>query len=121
MKPYMKNALFLICYLASITAANAILTLSAHADAVWPFILLQIAGNLAGFLGILVYTGLLRTLPLHVAFPLSRGAAVIGVQLIASFIIFHESYKLTEIAGTVIVVAGVILVGMSRSPAKESA
>jgi multidrug transporter EmrE-like cation transporter len=120
MKTRWKNALFLICYLVSVTLANTLLAFSAHAGEVWPFIFLQIAGNLAGFIGILAYTGLLRTLPLHVAFPLSRGAAVIGVQLIASFIIFHESFKPTEIAGTVAVVAGVVLVGTSPAAGKAS-
>jgi len=110
----LKNALFLACYCASVTAANVLLTLSAHAEATWPFVLLQIAGNLSGFVGILVYTGMLRSLPLHVAFPLSRGAAVIGVQLIASLLVFHEVFRLTEVAGIVVVAAGVILVGTSQ-------
>lgn len=117
----MKNILFLICYFASITVANMLLTVSAHANALVSFLVFQIAGNLVGFLGILAYTGLLRTLPLHVAFPLSRGAAVIGVQLVASLLVFREVFKLTEIAGTVVVAAGVILVGASQSPEKEKA
>lgn len=119
--PYVKNAVFLFCYFASITVANTLLTFSAHASAAMSFLLFQIAGNLVGFIGILAYTGLLRTLPLHVAFPLSRGAAVIGVQLVASLLVFHEVFKLTEIAGTVVVAAGVILVGTSQSHGKERA
>jgi multidrug transporter EmrE-like cation transporter len=121
MKNNPQNVLLLICYFASITVANSLLTVSAHANGLTYFLLFQIAGNLVGFLGILAYTGLLRTLPLHVAFPLSRGTAVIGVQLIAALLVFHEVFKPTEIAGTVVVAAGVILVGASQSTEKKKA
>ena len=60
------------------------LKMSADAATTWLFIAMQVAGNLAGFVGVLAYTGLLRTLPLQIAFPLSRGMAVLGVQVIAA-------------------------------------
>jgi multidrug transporter EmrE-like cation transporter len=107
------NALLLLCYLVFVTAANIFLKLSADANGVWVFVTMQIAGNLAGFVGILAYTGLLRTLPLHVAFPLSRGLVVLGVQLAASLLFFHETFRLSEAAGAVLVTAGIILVGAS--------
>lgn len=107
----MKNAGFLLCYLVFVTSANVLLKFSADARETWPFILMLAAGNLAGFAGVLVYTGLLRTLPLHVAFPLSRGLGVLGVQLAAALLVFHETFRLTEAAGAVLVAAGIILVG----------
>jgi multidrug transporter EmrE-like cation transporter len=107
-----RNALFLLCYLVFVTGANVLLKLSAQAIGVWPFILLQAAGNLAGFAGVLAYTGLLRTLPLHVAFPLSRGLVILGVQLAAALLVFHESFRPTEAAGAVLVGGGIILVAL---------
>ncbi len=108
----MKNAFFLLCYLLFVTGANILLKFSAGANGVLPFILFQAGGNLAGFAGVLAYTGLLRTLPLHVAFPLSRGFAILGVQVGASILVFHETFRLTEAAGAVLVAAGIIFVGM---------
>lgn len=68
--------------------------------------------NLAGLGGVLVYTGLLRGMPLHVAFPLSRGAGVLGVQLVGSVMVFGERFSLREAVGATVVAAGIILVGL---------
>ncbi|MGA2612054.1 MAG: hypothetical protein ABSG38_01200 [Spirochaetia bacterium] len=107
----MRTVLFLACYCIFVTAANALLKLSADASGVWTFLVFQVAGNLAGLAGVLLYTGLLQKMPLHVAFPLSRGVGVLGVQLVASLLVFHEVFKPTEAAGVVAVAAGIILVG----------
>jgi multidrug transporter EmrE-like cation transporter len=107
----MKNARLLLSYLVFVTGANVFLKLSAEARETWLFFTMLAAGNLAGFVGVLAYTGLLRTLPLHVAFPLSRGVVVLGVQLVAALLIFHETFRLTEAAGAVLVTAGILLVG----------
>ena len=108
----MSTALFLACYGVFVTAANVLLKLSASANGIWLFLAFQAGGNLAGLVGVLVYTGLLRKMPLHIAFPLSRGVGVLGVQLAASLLVFHEVFKPTEAAGAVVVAAGIFLVGM---------
>jgi multidrug transporter EmrE-like cation transporter len=115
----MKNAGLLVSYLVFVTAANILLKLSAEARGTWPFITTFAAGNIVGFVGVLAYTGLLRTMPLHVAFPLSRGLVVLGVQLAASLLIFHESFRLTEAAGAVLVTAGILIVGISAGRPPE--
>ena len=51
-------------------------------------------------------------MPLHAAFPLTRGIGVLGVQLAASMLVFHEQLRPTEIAGAAVVTAGMILVGL---------
>jgi multidrug transporter EmrE-like cation transporter len=117
----MRHALFLAGYFVVVTTANVFLKLSAGAAGVWPFLALQLAGNLAGLAGVLLYTGLLRQLPLHVAFPLSRGVAVLGVQLVASLLVFHESFKATEALGTAAVAAGIILLGTGVTRGKARA
>lgn len=108
----MRSVLLVIVYALFVTAANVLMKLSSAAEAFWPFALLLAAGNLLGLVGILTYTLLLRALPLHVAFPLTRGAAVLGVQLAASLIVFHEVLRPTEIAGAALVAAGIVLAGM---------
>ncbi len=108
----MRTVLLLACYCVVVTAANVLLKLSAQAGGVWPFLAFQAAGNLAGLGGVLVYTGLLRGMPLHVAFPLSRGAGVLGVQLVGSVMVFGERFSLREAVGATVVAAGIILVGL---------
>ena len=102
------------------TSANVVLKLSAGAGSLWFFIATQAAGNLLGFVGILAYTGLLQTLPLHIAFPLSRGLVVLGIQLVASLLVFHETFRPTEAAGAVLVAAGIILAGMGARGAEAA-
>jgi multidrug transporter EmrE-like cation transporter len=114
----LRNTALLLCYLVFVTSANVFLKLSAGAGTVWYFIIMQIAGNLAGFVGILAYTGLLQTLPLHIAFPISRGLVVLGVQLAASLLFFHEVFRPTEAVATALVTAGIILVG-AGAPRQE--
>jgi multidrug transporter EmrE-like cation transporter len=114
----MRTALLLACYCVSVTAANVLLNLSAHAGGLWPFLAFQAAGNLAGLAGILVYTGLMRRMPLHVAFPLSRGAGVLGVQLVGSVMVFRETFTLREAVGAAVVAAGILLVGFGTPGAQ---
>jgi len=107
----MRIVLVLVCYCAFVTAANVLLKLSADANGVWQFLVFQAGGNLAGLGGVLVYTWLLRRMPLHVAFPLTRGAGVLGVQLLGSVLVFHEVFSPREAVGAAAVAAGIILVG----------
>ena len=117
----MKNAVFLACYLVFVTAANILLKFSTQARETWLFLALLAAGNIAGFVGVLVYTGLLRTLPLHVAFPLSRGLVVMGVQLVGALLVFHETFRVTEAVGAILVTAGILLVGAGARGPKTGA
>jgi len=75
------------------------------------FLLWQVLGNLSGFLGVLALTGLLRYLPLHIAFPLTTGLAVIGVQVIAAGWLFHEPISPRQWVGTCLIVGGILLIG----------
>lgn len=70
----------------------------------------QLAGNLAGFVTVLALTGLLRFLPLSVAFPLTTGISVIAVQVVAAHWFFGESIAAGQWVGTLLIVLGVFLV-----------
>jgi multidrug transporter EmrE-like cation transporter len=88
--------------------ANASFKLSAGSGSLRGFLAWQVAGNLAGFITVLTLTGLLRYLPLHVAFPLTTGLAVIGVQLVAGRLYFGESVTSLDWLGALLVAAGIV-------------
>jgi multidrug transporter EmrE-like cation transporter len=71
------------------------------------FLIWQVVGNLAGFLTVLTLTGLLKYLDLHVAFPITTGLAIIGVQLVGAKLIFHESITPQQWFGTLCILTGV--------------
>ena len=75
-------------------------------------ILLLSVGNVAGLVGVLTYTGLLKKLPLHLGFPLTQGLVAIGVLLVGSLCIFRESFTSNQLVGCSLVLAGVILLGL---------
>jgi multidrug transporter EmrE-like cation transporter len=70
----------------------------------------QIVGNLAGFVTVITLTVLLRYLPLSIAFPLTTGLTVLGVQLIAASWLFHEPISQRQWIGTLAVVLGIWLI-----------
>jgi multidrug transporter EmrE-like cation transporter len=70
----------------------------------------QVVGNLAGLVTVLALTGLLRYLPLSVAYPLTTGLSVIAVQLVAAHWFFGEAIARGQWVGTVLIVVGVFLV-----------
>jgi multidrug transporter EmrE-like cation transporter len=94
------------------TGAHICLKLSAERRGVRRFILWQVAGNLAGLLGALAYTALMRTMPLHTAYPLTEGLTAIGVQLVGGLLVLRERIPPLAWAGTGLVLAGVVLISI---------
>lgn len=90
--------------------ANAGFKLSAASSGWRGFLAWQIVGNLAGLITVLTLTGLLRYLPLHVAYPITAGLAVIGVQVVAARWLFGEAISSGQWLGTLLVVVGIVLV-----------
>jgi multidrug transporter EmrE-like cation transporter len=91
--------------------ANASFKVSADSRTWREFLLWQVVGNLAGLVTVLTLTGLLRHMPLHVAFPLTTGLAVLGVQVGAAWLLFRESVTPAQWMGTLLVVVGILLIG----------
>jgi multidrug transporter EmrE-like cation transporter len=91
--------------------SNASLKVSADSRTWRQFLLWQVAGNATGFITVLTLTGLLRFLPLHIAFPLTTGLTVIGVQVAAAHWLFHEPITPAQWLGTLFVVVGILLIG----------
>lgn len=91
--------------------ANASFKISAHSPNWRQFLIWQVIGNLSGFITVLTLTGLLRYIPLSIAFPVTTGLAVIGVQVLAAAWFFQETVTPTQWMGTVFVVLGILLIG----------
>jgi multidrug transporter EmrE-like cation transporter len=75
------------------------------------FLAWQVIGNLAGFLSVLTLTGAMRFIPLHIAYPVSAGLSVIGVQVLGSRLILHEAISPQQWFGSALVVVGIALIG----------
>ena len=91
--------------------ANASFKVSAFSATWRGFLSWQVVGNLAGFVTVLTLTGLLRYAPLHVAYPVTTGLAVFGVQIVAARLLFHEPMTPGQWLGTVLLVLGIALIG----------
>jgi len=100
----------IILNLAFNVLANASFRISAMSDT-WRGILnWQVIGNIAGFITVITLTLLLRHMPLSIAFPLTTGLAVLGVQLVASIWLFHEPVSERQWLGTLAIVIGIWLI-----------
>ncbi len=105
----MRTFLLLLADMAANTGAHICLKLSAERRRLKLFLLWQVAGNLAGFIGVLAYTALMRGgMSLHVAYPLTEGITAVGVQLVGGMIVFRE--KITPVAwiGTGLILCGIV-------------
>jgi multidrug transporter EmrE-like cation transporter len=90
--------------------ANTSFKLSADSPNLRGFLVWQVIGNLSGFITVITLTWLLRYIPLNVAFPVTTGLAVIGVQIIAGGFLFKETLSTGKWLGTFLVVAGIALI-----------
>jgi drug/metabolite transporter (DMT)-like permease len=59
---------------------------------------------------VLTITWLLRFLPLSVVSPVTTGLTVIGVQVLAAWLLFHETISSVQWFGTLLVVLGIVLI-----------
>jgi multidrug transporter EmrE-like cation transporter len=59
---------------------------------------------------VLTLTGLLKYLPLHVAQPMVQGLAIIGVQIVASKLFFHELISPTQWIRMAVIIGGMVLI-----------
>jgi multidrug transporter EmrE-like cation transporter len=91
--------------------ANAAFKVSALSPNWRGFLTWQVVGNLAGFITVLTLTGLLRYIPLHTAFTVTTGLAVIGVQIAAAAWLFREPISRADWMGAILIVLGIALVG----------
>ena len=107
---YDKRCKYTIMVMVFNILANASFKVSALSGNWRGFLTWQVVGNLAGFITVLTLTGLLRFIPLHTAFTVTTGLAVLGVQVVASALFFHEQVTPAQWLGTLLVILGIALV-----------
>ena len=90
--------------------ANASFRISALSSTWRALLAWQVVGNLAGLATVITLTWLLRYMPLSVAFPLTTGLTVLGVQFVAASWIFREPISERQWLGTLAVVVGIWLI-----------
>ncbi len=107
--PVIMTALVAVNVIFSIVA-NAAFRVSAR-SASWSDVLTwQVVGNLAGFVTVLALTGLLRYMPLSIAFPLTTGMSIVGVQVVAARWLFQEPISSVQWVGSLLIGVGIFLV-----------
>jgi multidrug transporter EmrE-like cation transporter len=105
----MLTALVTLNTLSSVIA-NAAFEISARSATFRDVLTWQLLGNLAGLVTVVTLTGLLRYVPLSVAFPLTTGASILGVQVVAATWLFHEPMNAARWTGSPLIGVGVLLV-----------
>ena len=89
--------------------ANASFRISAR-SASWREVLTwQVTGNAAGFVTAITLTGLLRYVPLSIAFPVTTGMSILGVQVVAAWCLFHEPIDAVQWLGSLLIGVGIFL------------
>ena len=89
--------------------ANAAFRISAHSGSWRDVVVWQVVGNLSGFVTVLTLTGMLRYTPLSIAFPLTTGLSIIGVQVVAAKWLFNEPIAPLQWVGSILIAAGIFL------------
>jgi multidrug transporter EmrE-like cation transporter len=90
--------------------ANASFRISALSPTWRGLLTWQVVGNLAGLATVITLTWLLRYIPLSVAFPLTTGLTLLGVQFVAASWIFHEPISGRQWLGTLAMLIGIWLI-----------
>ena len=90
--------------------SNAAFRVSAMSDNLRGLITWQVVGNLAGFVTVITLTWMLKYMPLSIAFPLTTGLTVLGVQMVAASWIFKEPVSERQWLGTLAIVLGIWLI-----------
>jgi len=76
------------------------------------FLWWQVWANVAGFLGVLALTGLLRMSPLHQAHGITRGLGFVLVQVVAARVLLGEAVSLAAWLGSGLIAAGIVLISL---------
>ncbi len=90
--------------------SNAAFRVSAFSPNWRGLLIWQVVGNLAGFITVITLTWMLKYLPLSVAFPVTTGLTVIGVEMVSASWIFKEPVSEKQWLGTLAIVLGIWLI-----------
>ncbi len=108
-----RNALMLALVFINVISTGLSVVAFKHAGAAAEtrgFLWQQVLGNFWGFISVLAFTFLTRLLPLNVAYAVTVGLAVLLVQLVFARIFFGEIATPAQVAGALLIAAGIVLV-----------
>ncbi len=113
--PKIENTSMLVFWLIVINLgfnvlSNAAFRVSAESPNWRGLLIWQIVGNLAGLVTVITLTWMLKYMPLSIAFPLTTGLTVLGVQMVAASWIFNEPVSQKQWLGTLAIVIGIWLI-----------
>ena len=108
-RAYMLILMLVLSNLVFTIVANSSFKVSSQSTNWRSFLLWQVIGNLAGLVTVITLTWLLRYQPLSVAFPLTTGLGVIGVQIVASCWLFGEAISPGRWLGSILIILGIAL------------
>lgn len=77
------------------------------------FITGQVVGNLAGFVGVITLTLLMRYIPMHLVTAISMGLGFVLVQVVAAHWVFHEKLHDEYWLGMALVAVGIMVISFS--------
>lgn len=100
--------------LSFVAASNISFKLSALSPGWREFLKWQVVGNVAGFLGVLSLTGMLRYLPLHLGYGISAGLGLLAVEVVGARWLLHEEITPAQWVGVVLTAVGVSLLAWGR-------
>lgn len=96
--------------IAFAVANNVCFKLSAQAKGWSAFVAYQAGGFVTGVICAILITGIYYYVPMHIALPIISGLVMVGIQIFAAGMIFHETIQFHQWAGTVLMIAAVALI-----------
>ncbi len=103
-----------LLYVACVVASNVGFKLSAGSQNWRGFLAWQVMGNLAGFLGVISFTLLLKFIPLYLAYGIFMGLGFVAVQVVAARLIFKEPIRSVQWIGVTLILLGIFLIALGR-------
>jgi multidrug transporter EmrE-like cation transporter len=106
-RAYMLILMLVLSNIVFTIVANSSFKVSSQSTNWRNFLFWQVIGNLAGLITVITLTWLLRYQPLSVAFPLTTGLGVIGVQIVAGGCLFKEAISPERWLGSILIILGI--------------
>ncbi len=103
-----------LLYVACVVTSNVGFKLSAGSQNWKGFLAWQIMANLAGFVGVISFTLLLKFIPLYLAYGIFMGLGFVAVQVVAARLIFKEPIRSIQWIGVTLIMLGIFLIALGR-------
>lgn len=103
-----------LLYVACVVTSNVGFKLSAGSQNWREFLAWQVMANLAGLVGVISFTLLLKFIPLYLAYGIFMGLGFVAVQVVAARLLFKERILSIQWIGVAFIVLGIFLIALGR-------